>query len=187
MSSGHYGARRALKTMLETVVPERLELIRVAEGQDFLINPACYALVDAIPDDDANPRVLISSSQSEVKVATSSSPYDLRQYDYDLSVAVTAFENRNLTEEEASILRDQLLLAVREALLVKGQLRDGYSIVRASSGREEVGAAGVEDRNGRAISLGSIAVRVRSAETVADPTTVPIVEAETPVTTLPNP
>lgn len=157
--------RRLVADMLTARLPDRLAALAVELDAGFdPPPPACYRLVDALPDDDTNPRVLVSSAVATKRRAMAADPHAERDYAYALTVIVTCYATRALDPERASVTRDLLLLAVRECLLLHGRLADDARV--SQLGEEETGPGETEDRAGRALSVGVLPVVVHVTEAI---------------------
>jgi hypothetical protein len=155
--------------MLAEQVPARLAAIRAAATHepDCPKDPKSYQLADSLPTkEEQYPCVLITASQA--------TPYINLQaglgeavYEYTLTIQIAYIASRHGGESLASLGRDRILLAVREALLLNARLADDCeAFVRNAS--EQTGAA-VESMQSQPMSLGNITFTVRVDEELTDP------------------
>lgn len=168
---GHEYAREVLKAHLEAWVPARLETIRAARDADFPPDPKAYLLSDVLPDDTAGyPCVLVqSTSMPDWQRTTGGAPGEEFIVDYDVRIVVAVGYSQigKSAGENASIGRDRLLLAIREALLWRSTL--AADAVLISAGLTEQTGAAAQDLQARPIAMGQIDTRVRVVETLTDP------------------
>lgn len=164
---GHEYPRSLLKAMLAVQVPARLSVSRASTGEDWPIDPRSYQLADSLPmKEEHYPCVLITASSASPNTSIQAG---LGQfiYEYTLTVQVAVVASRHGGEELASVGRDRILLAVREALMLNAELADDcFSVVRNLN--EQTGAA-VENMQGKPMSLGNITFSVRVVEELEDP------------------
>lgn len=166
---GHEYARQVVRDHLKTTVPTRLAAIKTALAATTPSAPASYILADRLPTDPAlYPCVLINSSGSP-RIRSQSVYADGDAADficvYDLRLVVACRTDTAGGDEEASVDRDRLLLAVREALLTRASLPDDIEIVTTDM-REDTGAA-TQDLRGRPLAAGQITFGVGTLETLA--------------------
>lgn len=166
---GHEYARALLKEMLETHVPQRLDLIRSAatvEPELWPPDPKAYLLADQLPmKEEQYPCVLIASTTAGVDTPVQAGLGEFI-YEYTLTVSCAVVSGRHGGETQSSIGRDRILLAIREALLLNSQLAtDCFAVVRSAN--EQTGAA-VENLQSKPMSLGSITFAVRVIEELTD-------------------
>lgn len=166
---GHEYARAQVRAHLQARVPGRLSAIKTALNVSTPAAPAAYLLSDRLPTDpNLYPCILINSTG--VPRMRSQSVYaDGDSADfivvYDLRIIVACRTDVAGGDEAASVDRDRLLLAVREALLGRANLPADIEIV-TSDMREDTGAA-TQDLRGRPLAAGQITFGVGTLETLA--------------------
>lgn len=172
---GHEYPRQLVQAMLEEQVPIRLELLRTALDTDWPANPKAYLLADQLPlKEEQYPCVLVTSTTARPDTAIQAGLGEFI-YEYALTIGVSVVASRHGGETVASIGRDRILLAVREALMLNANLAsDCFLVVRNLD--EQTGAA-VETMQSKPMSLGNITLAVRVIETLEDPI---LTEAGTP-------
>lgn len=171
---GHEYPRALVRAMLAEQVPIRLAKIRPvdvdpAEWGEWPPDPKAYLLSDELPiKEEQYPAVLISSSTASVD---SNLQAGLGEFIYEYAVTISAVvvANRHGGQEQSSVGRDRILLAIREALHLNAELApDCYAVVR--SAQEETGKA-IENPQSKAMSLGNISLVMRVIEELTDPLT----------------
>lgn len=164
---GHEYPRSLIKEMLEAQVPARLDKLRADLDTDWPGNPKAYLLADSLPmKEEQYPCVLVTATSASVDTNIQAGLGEFI-YEYALTVQVAVIASRHGGEAVASIGRDRILLAVREALMLNAQLApDCFAVVRAVT--EQTGAA-VENLQGKPMSLGNITFAVRVVEELDDP------------------
>lgn len=165
---GHEYPRQLIKQMLEARVPQRLAAIRAAAAvePEWPPNPKAYLLADTLPaKEEQYPCVLVTSSEASPVSAVQAGLGDFI-YEYQLSVGVAVVAGRHGGEVAASIGRDRILLAVREALRLYARLADDC-VVYTKSMPEVTGAPG-ENMQSAPLSLGNISVTVAVTEALND-------------------
>ena len=172
---GHEYPRQLVREMLEQQVPARLELLRAVLETDWPANPRAYLLADQLPlKEEQYPCVLVTSTTAAPDIAIQAGLGEFI-YEYALTIGVAVVSSRHGGETVASVGRDRILLAVREALMLNANLApDCFLVVRNLS--EQTGAA-VETMQSKSMSLGNITLAVRVIETLEDPL---LTEAGTP-------
>lgn len=167
---GHEYARSQVKTHLAATVGARLTAIRSALSVSTPTNPTAssYLLADALPSDpNLYPAVVVMSTGTP-RITKQSVYADGDTADfivvYDLRVVVACRTDIAGGEEAASVDRDRLLLAVREALLGRANLPSDLEIHTADL-REETGAA-AQDLRGRPLAAGQLTFSVAVLETL---------------------
>lgn len=166
---GHEYPRRLLAAMLADQVPRRLAVLRAEMDDTWPPDPAAVLLSDRLPDDESlYPCILVTSTRmTSMKATSATATVDGFVCTYELTIAVAVRAARHGGDEAASIGRDRVLLAVREALLTAGQLaNDCQAVVRGLG--EQTGQAG-EDMQARPLSLGNLTLSALVYETVTDP------------------
>lgn len=164
---GHEYPRRLLREMLEGQVPIRLSLVRTAAEEQWPPDPKAYLLADALPmKEEQYPTVLITSSTGRPNVHLQAGLGEF-VYEYELTVGVAVVASRHGGEELASVGRDRIMLAVREALMLNAKLADDCNLVTRDMA-EQTGAA-VENLQSKPMSLGNITLAVRVVEELTDP------------------
>lgn len=171
---GHEYARDQVRTHLASTVGTRLTAIRTALSASTPTNPASgsYLLTDALPSDPNLYPVVVVMSTGAPRI-TKQSVYasgDTADFIcvYDVRVVVACRTDTAGGEEAASVDRDRLLLAVREALLGRANLPDDLEI-NTSDLREETGAA-AQDLRGRPLAAGQLTFSVAVLETLTPST-----------------
>lgn len=164
---GHEYPRSLIQDMLEVQVPVRLAQIRESYGADWPQDPKAYLKADSLPmKEEQYPCVLITATSASVDSNIQAGLGEFI-YEYALTVQVAVVASRHGGETYASVGRDRILLAVREALMLNAQLApDCFAVVRAVT--EQTGAA-VESLQGKPMSLGNITFAVRVVEELDDP------------------
>lgn len=164
---GHERPRRLVLAMLQATMPRRLEVARRRAGQPWPPDPRAYLVSDAMPmREEAFPCVLVQCTGSQL-VQSSQAGLGEFLFQYAMRAQVLVTSGREPGEEAASIGRDRMLLALREAVLLGGLGHEDYGIVRGSLA-EEAGIA-VETLQGRPVAVGSIEFTVNAIETLTDP------------------
>lgn len=186
---GHEYARAQVKAHLEAKVPARLAAIRASVQATTPAPPAVYLLADRLPTDPAQyPCILINSSGSP-RIRSQSVYGDGDSADfivvYDMRLVVACRTDVAGGDEAASVDRDRLMLAVREALLTRASLPEDIEIVTTDM-REDTGAA-TQDLRGRPLAAGQITFGVGTLETLAAlPATDALAESEIDLTGQPS-
>lgn len=169
---GLFQVRSALRDMLVTHLPERLDVLRADLGVEYVPDPDPthgYRLLDSIPEDDVNPRVLVGSGSSEAVRSDGATADAIVTRRYDLIIGVTAHEARSpvsLTGEQASITRDLIVQGITECLRLHRNLGDGISIVVNASGQTDAGPGESQDQIRRKTSIGEISVVIDADEQI---------------------
>lgn len=182
---GVHAARTALAAVLAAGVPARLAAYRAGDpGLGWLPDLAGVRLADALPGDDPTPLVLVSGGESTTRRASGPGPHDVRTRDHALTVVVVAHATRETTDEQASVVRDAVAQAVREALLLRPALGDGVRLLEL--GDDQTSPVEERDRLGRPLSLAVVELVVQTVETIpaAEPVITEPVAAVTATTTL---
>ena len=166
---GHEYARSQVKTHLQSTVPGRLGAIRTALAATTPANPAGYFLTDILPTDPAlYPAVVIMSTAAPAmkrqSVQAAGQAVDFVVI-YSIRVVVACRTDVAGGDEAASIDRDRLMLAVREALLAPGSFPDDFELLTQDIA-EDTGAA-AQDLRGRPLAAGQITCQVGVLETLA--------------------
>lgn len=168
---GHYTARKSVLDMLRLRLPECIEAMRVeaAGDLDFVPDPDPehgYRLLDTIPDDDINPRILVSSTDGQVVRSDGHGPNAVVTCEYTVTVGVTTFASRTggMDAEQASIARDVLTDAVKWCLRLHRSLGPATSVKVADSGATSTGPSTIEDKLKRPTSIGQVDVIVTQDE-----------------------
>lgn len=175
--SGHEYPRALLLSMLMQEVPGRLEAIkaRLTADEDNPVvwppTPNGWLLADRLPDrEDYYPAVLVSSTQGRLESAaqaglgTDGAGDFIWRYDLNIGVAVVA--SRHGGDDEASIGRDRILLACREAVMLNSKLSDNCRLI--IRGLSETTGAPVENLQSQGMALGNLLVGVNVTETLMD-------------------
>lgn len=178
---GHEYVRSIVRAHLQAKVPGRLSAIKSALLTATPAAPAAYLLADRLPTDPAlYPCVLINSSGTpRIRAQSVYAEGDSSDFIivYDMRLIVACRTDVAGGDEAASVDRDRLLLAVREALLSRGSLPDDLEIVTTDM-REDTGAA-TQDLRGRPLAAGQITFGVGTLETLAAlPASDPLEESE---------
>jgi hypothetical protein len=132
---GHEYARAQVKTHLASRVGPRLAAIRSALSVSSPSSPAAgaYILADQLPVDPALYPCVVVMSTGAPRMRAQSVRADGDAADfivvYDLRVVVACRVDTAGSDEAASVDRDRLLLAVREALLGRANLPDDIEMV----------------------------------------------------------
>ena len=182
---GHEYARAQVRTHLQAKVPARLSAIKTALMATTPAAPAAYLLSDRLPVDPALYPCILINSTGVPRMRSQSVYADGDSADfivvYDLRVVVACRTDVAGGDEAASVDRDRLLLAVREALLGRANLPADIEIVTTDM-REDTGAA-TQDLRGRPLSAGQVTFAVAALESLA-PAPVPdaLEESEIDVT-----
>lgn len=181
---GHYTARAAVRAALQQHLPSCLDAMRAqaAGDLDFVPDPDPvhgYTLLDSIPDDDVNPRILVSSSDGSMVRSDGHGPTAIVTYEYTVTVGITAFASRStgLSPEQASITRDVLTDAVKWCLRLHRSLGPSAQVKVSDSGSTATGPSTIEDKLKRPTAIGQVDVVVIQDEQLvltvppeADPT-----------------
>lgn len=166
---GHEYARATVKTHLQGKVPARLTALKAALNVTSPSAPAAYLLSDRLPVDPAlYPCILINSTGApRMRAQAVYADGDSADFIvvYDVRVVVACRTDVAGGDEAASIDRDRLLLAVREALLGRANLPADIEIVTTDM-TEDTGAA-TQDLRGRPLSAGQVTFSVAALETLA--------------------
>lgn len=164
---GHEYVRSLVCSMLESQVPLRLAKIRTELDTDWPANPHAYLLADQLPlKEEQYPAVMVSSTTASRDTALQAGLGEFI-YEYAMTVAVAVVSSRHGGEEQASVGRDRILLAVREALMLNASLADDcFLAVRSMS--EQTGAA-METMQSKPMCLGNVSIIARVIETLEDP------------------
>lgn len=166
---GHEYPRQMLKAMLEQRVPERLAVIRAnaTTELEWPPNPKAYLLADVLPSkEEQYPCVLITSTEASSVTAQQAGLGEFR-YEYQLTLGVAVVAGRHGGEVRASIGRDRILLAVREALRMYARLADDCVVYTRSM--PEVTGSPMENMQSAPMALGNISVTVAVDEVLDDP------------------
>lgn len=162
---GHETARTAVRDWLAKQVPIRLLVLRDALELDSPDDPRVYLLADALPDDDTQfPAVVVGSTRTlDMTRRGLADDGDTQVYDvdYEVTVAVAVTRGEFVADEKASIDRDRLLQAVREALMERMEIAPGVILI--SLPVEATGPA-TQSALGRPLAAGTSTVTVRSTE-----------------------
>lgn len=173
---GHYSVRKAALDMLRAHLPERIAALRNLDDVYFVPDPDPefgYRLLDTIPDDDVNPRILVSSTDGNPVRFDGARALDVVTHEYNLTIGITAFASRatNLDAEQASITRDVLTDAVKECFRLHRNLGPGITVQVTASGRTATGPSTLDDKLKRATSIGQVDVVIWQDEQISIPTT----------------
>jgi hypothetical protein len=175
--NGHEFPRSLLLSMLMQTVPGRLDAIKAQLTSDptdpitWPPTPTAWLLADRLPQrEDFYPAVLVSSTMGRLEAAVQAGlgPTGVGDFvfRYDLTVGVAVVATRHGGENEASVGRDRLLLACREAVMLHPKLDDNARVI--IRGLSETTGAAVEDLQTRAMSLGNLSISVEVTETLSD-------------------
>ncbi len=175
--SGHEYPRALLLSMLMQEVPGRLEAIkaRLTADEDNPVvwppTPNGWLLADRLPDrEDYYPAVLVSSTQGRLEAAAQAGLGADGAGDfiwrYDLNIGVAVVASRHGGDDEASIGRDRILLACREAVMLNSKLSDNCRLI--IRGLSETTGAPVENLQSQGMALGNLLVGVNVTETLID-------------------
>lgn len=171
---GHEYARAQVKAHLQARVPGRLSALKAALSVTTPAAPAAYLLADRLPVDPAlYPCIIVNSTGApRMRAQSVHGKGDTVDYIvvYDLRVVVACRTDLAGGDEAASLDRDRLLLAVREALLSPGTLPADIELVTTDM-TEDTGAA-TQDLRGRPLSAGQVTFSAACLETLT-PATVP--------------
>ncbi len=170
---GHEYPRQLLAAMLAEHVPARLVTIREnlttdqRDPETWPPDPNAYLLADQLPmREELYPAILITSTDATVDNNLQAGLGEFI-YEYTLTIGVAVVSPRHGGEMQSSLGRDRIMLAVREALLMNGNLAaDCFAVSRNLV--EATGAA-VETLQGQPLSLGNITLAVRVVEELVDP------------------
>ncbi len=166
---GHEYARAQVRAHLQAKVPARLSAIKSALTATTPSAPAAYLLSDRLPVDPAQYPCILINSTGVPRMRSQSVYADGDSADfivvYDLRVVVACRTDVAGGDEAASVDRDRLLLAVREALLGRANLPADIEIVTTDM-REDTGAA-TQDLRGRPLSAGQVTFAVAALESLA--------------------
>lgn len=178
---GHEYARAQVKTHLQARVPGRLTAIKAALQASTPAAPAAYLLADRLPVDPAlYPCIIVNSTGApRLRAQAVYGKGDTADFIvvYDVRVVVACRTDVAGGDEAASVDRDRLLLAVREALLSPGNMPEDIEIVTTDM-TEDTGAA-TQDLRGRPLSAGQVTFGVACLETLLPATaTASLVDAE---------
>lgn len=166
---GHEYARAQVKTHLQATVPARLAAIRSGLTAQTPVNPAGYFLTDSLPTDPAlYPCVVIMSTGAPAmrrqSVLAAGDAVDFVVI-YSLRIVVACRTDVAGGDEAASVDRDRLMLAVREALLAPGSMPSDFELMTQDLA-EDTGAA-AQDLRGRPLAAGQITCQAGVLETLA--------------------
>ena len=162
---GHGYAKQTLRDMLATHVP--LFLAAYRDAGVTVLDPGDYVLTDTLPMTGPNPVVLVSSTSSSLYRVTSADMRTVALYDYALTVAVLVSSSSVVGDEVAAVgMRDAILLAVRECLIAESDLAVDAEVVAGSFQDEQTGPSEMLDQQRRPMSIGSVDLTVRVAETL---------------------
>lgn len=175
--SGHEYPRALLLSMLMQQVPGRLDAIKAALTSDpeapvtWPPTPNGWLLADRLPQrEDYYPAVIVSSTQGRLDAAVQSGLGTDGAGDfiwrYDLTIGVAVVASRHGGDDEASVGRDRLMLACREAVMLNPKLADNCRLILR--GLSETTGAALEDLQSRALALGNLSVGVEVTETLTD-------------------
>lgn len=167
---GHEGARRLLEQALAVAVPARLAMIRdrvppvpVAGAPQVWPPDPKVLCADVIPDrSDWLPAVMVGSTKLEGLRAMEGGIGQQWLCTYSGDVAVAVVADNPASETLASVGRDRLLLAVREALLTHSRLADGVA-VQLRGLTEDTGPVS-EDMAARPMCGGVIPITIQAVE-----------------------
>lgn len=166
---GHEYARAQVKAHLAATVPNRLAAIKTALAVTTPAAPAGYFLTDSLPTDPAlYPCVVVMSTgapamkRQSVQAAGDSVDFVVM---YALRIVVACRTDVAGGEELASLDRDRLMLAVREALLAPANFPADLELLTQDLA-EDTGAA-AQDLRGRPLAAGQITCQVGVLETLA--------------------
>jgi hypothetical protein len=188
--TGHEYPRALLLSMLMQEVPGRLDAIKARLTADpeapvtWPPTPNGWLLADRLPQrEDYYPAVIVSSTQGRLDQAVQSGLGVSGEGDfiwrYDLTIGVAVIATRHGGDDEASIGRDRILLACREAVMLNPKLSDSCRLILR--GLSETTGAAVEDLQSRAMALGNLSVGVEVTETLTDQLGV-VTESSTSIT-----
>lgn len=168
---GHYTARKAVLDMLAAHLPSELAILRIEDDVAFVPTPdpsTGYRLLDYIPMDDVNPRILVSSSEGRTVRADSALATAQVTREYSLTVGVTVFASKTtgIDEEQASIARDVIVDAIVRLLRRHRGLSDVTLIKVADSGDTATGPSELLDKLKRPLSVGQVEVVVSQDEQI---------------------
>ena len=145
---GHGHVKAVLLDYLSAWVPIRLEMYRVIDGLDGPPDPAAYLAMDTLPQNDPSlyPCVVVMSTSTVpggIRRRQAGSAGDAQVFDVDYDVTlVVAVENSEFADDlTVAAWRDQLMLAVRECLILPGRLDDVTEILQNPPPDETTGAA----------------------------------------------
>lgn len=166
---GHEYARAVVREHLQRTVPTRLAAIRAGLTATTPSAPAAYLLADRLPTDPAQYPCILINSSGVPRMRAQSVYADGDSADficvYDMRLIVACRTDVAGGDEAASVDRDRLLLAVREALLTRASLPEDIEIVTGDM-REDTGAA-TQDLRGRPLAAGQITFGVGTLENLA--------------------
>lgn len=162
----HESARIAVRDWLAAQVPQRLMIIRDAEGLESPPDPRSYILADTLPDNDPGqyPCAVISSTRTvgmSRRCVADDGDTLIYDVDYEVTVLVAVIRGEFIGDEAASRDRDRLLQAVRESLMERLQIADGVTVLTMPT--EATGAAS-QTLRGQALAAGTSTVVVRCVE-----------------------
>lgn len=166
---GHEYPRQKLKEMLEVRVPQRLAAIRASATTEpeWPPNPKAYLLADILPSKEEQfPCILITSTEASSVTAQQAGLGEFR-YEYQLTLGVAVVAGRHGGEVRASIGRDRIMLAVREALRMYARLADDCIVYTRSM--PEVTGSPMENMQSAPMALGNISITVAVDEVLDDP------------------
>ncbi len=179
---GHESARGLLRDYLAAYVPLRLALIRDDLATLTPADPAVYLLADGLPDNDPTryPAVVVMSSRTvgmTRRRAASDGDLAIYDVDYEITVIVACERSEYVADEQASVDRDRLMLAVRECLILPVALDDTTTILATPAPAEQTGAAS-QTLRGNPIAAGTITCYLRAMEVlIPNATLVDLIEA----------
>lgn len=167
---GHEYARTAVLERLRDVLPIRLAGIRAALEVATPVDPpaSAYLLADSLPDDPGQYPCVVVMSTSAPVIKRQGVAGDGESVDYivrySLRIVVACRLDETGGAVAASLDRDRLLLAVREALISRTAMPEDFDI-EPSSISEQTGAA-AQDLRGRPLAAGEITVTAMALETL---------------------
>lgn len=172
--NGHENVKAALLDYLETWMPIRLEMIRLALEVEGPADPTAYIAADNLPQNDPAmyPCVVVTSTSTvgmTRRQASAAGEVAVFDVDYDVTIVV-AVENSEFADDvTVTAERDRLMLAARECVIMPARLNDSTWILQTPMPTEDTGAA-AQTLRGNPLAAGTISVRIRSTETLM-PTT----------------
>lgn len=175
--SGHEYPRALLLSMLMQEVPGRLAAIKAGLTTDeenpvtWPPTPNGWLLADRLPQrEDYYPAVIVSSTQGRLDQAVQAGlgvdGEGAFIWRYDLTIGVAVVATRHGGDDEASVGRDRILLACREAVMLNPKLSENCRLILR--GMSETTGAALEDLQSRAMALGNLAVGVEVTEILTD-------------------
>lgn len=166
---GHEYIRGLVRDHLKTLVPIELEKIRTELDVAKPIDPKAILLADVLPDDPSKyPCILVQATTMDDATAANAGPVDT-EYVLEYGMTLVCAGSMHVLDdvEGASVMRDRLMLATRQALMSHPKLADDAKALVPSTLTERTGQS-VQDMQGRPMAIGVIQFTARVNELLAD-------------------